>query len=201
MKIKYISIIIMICLLFLVNGCKNDKDNENIIENIDEIENSDSVKIIGDGESDIVDEAEESSDVVIIEYDEVNGTNADVVAELMKDLVDEDGGEDETEEEEDVEVVDENQEIIIENFIGDPKDITIEEGTTVKWANMMYFKHIIIILPSREDGTYSNNWVNDLKELWHNESYEYIFDEAGKYKWGSKTKFDKTRGIVTVVSS
>ena len=45
---------------------------------------------------------------------------------------------------EDVEVVDENQEIIIENFIGDPKDITIEEGTTVKWANMMYFKHIII---------------------------------------------------------
>jgi plastocyanin len=200
MKIKYLMGIIMICLLVFVNGCSKGTGGSGfVVDNIDEVSGSDTVDIVEDDVQDS--DSNEQDDVVVIEYDDE--TNAELVAELMKDLVDEDKQtEEEQEQDEDTESTGEKKEIIIENFRGDPKDITIEKGTTVKWTNMMYFNHIIIILPKRDDNTYSNSWINkDLEQLWYEESYEYTFDEVGNYKWASKAKFDITNGKVAVVDS
>ncbi|MBW2981894.1 hypothetical protein KY343_03385 [Candidatus Woesearchaeota archaeon] len=210
MKLNYLNITIIICLLILISGCgssDNDVEEEEsfIVEDIDEVQNN-SVVIIGSGEarsqnSDSAEETEEEdSNVAVIEYDEETGTNADLVRELMEDLVDQDAITEEEDSTEDEETVDEEREIVIENFRGNPRDIIIEKGTTVKWTNLMYFKHIIIILPERGDGTFENRWINeDLVELWYEESYEFTFEEEGKYQWGSKTKFDVTKGVVTVL--
>ncbi len=89
--------------------------------------------------------------------------------------------------------------IVIENFRGSPEDLDIKVGTTVTWVNKMSFNNIIIVLPQKEDSNkYHTTWVNDLKELWLDEEYSYTFEEAGSYKWGSKTKFDKTNGFIEV---
>jgi plastocyanin len=201
MKLNYLNVIIMICLLILVSGCGKEKDDENIVESIngDAAEEEESSPAEAE-ESEESDSITEEDDVLVIEYDEETGTNADLVAELMKDLVDEDKFEYDTEEEEEEMVVSDDNEIVIENFRGNPMDIVIEKGSTVKWTNLMYFKHIIIILPDQGDGTFGNRWINeDLTELWVNESYEFAFEESGRYQWGSKTKFEVTKGIVTVV--
>ena len=64
---------------------------------------------------------------------------------------------------------------------------------------MNNFKQVILVLPYiPAEGKYSNVQINDLTIILVNESYEYTFEEAGLYKWGSKTKFDKINGIITV---
>lgn len=206
MKIKYLIGIIMICLLVFVNGCsKGDDSNNLIVDDLNEVSGSTVEDEVQDSEAESQDsDSNDQDDIVVIEYDAE--TNAELVAELMKDLVDEDqtevGTEEDSGEDSTEEVASEEKEIILENFRGDPKDITIKKGTTVKWTNMMYFNHIIIILPKRDDNTYENRWINDdLEQLWYDESYEYTFDEVGNYKWGSKTKFDITNGKVAVVDS
>jgi plastocyanin len=206
MKIKYLIGIIMICLLVFVNGCSKGDDSDNlVVDDLNEVSGSAVDDNRQDSEAESQDsDSNEQDDVVVIEYDAE--TNAELVAELMKDLVDEDQTEEDTEEDgsEDSteEVADEEKEIILDNFRGDPKDVTIEKGTTVKWTNMMHFSHVIIILPKRDDNTYENRWINeDLEQLWYDESYEYTFNEVGNFKWGSKTKFDITNGKVVVVDS
>jgi len=198
MKIKYLNTIIIVCLLILISGCggkKDDMTSENIVQSIDDGQD-DSVVIVGSGEvrdtdSNTADSGDES-DVVVIDG---TGTDPDFVRDLIEDLV----GDTTTVDEADAgDEVSEEREIIIENFRGNPKDLTVEAGTTVKWTNMMYFQHIIIILPE-EDGIFSNRWINDLKEIWYEESYEYTFEEPGKYQWGSKSKFDITKGLIIVV--
>lgn len=194
---------IIVALLISVAGCKK-AENLNIVDSID---NNSFLTTEGGRELESEELTYENNssgqnpNIVIIDYNEENGTNAELVRELMKDLVDQDAIKNidtesiEDEEEAMVEIT----EIIIENFRGNPKDITIKQGTAVRWVNMMYLQNIIIILP-KEDGSYSSKWINDLKELWYNETYEYIFTKPGNYKWGSKTKFDKIYGTVTVVS-
>ncbi|MBW2965681.1 hypothetical protein KY342_01100 [Candidatus Woesearchaeota archaeon] len=191
MKLDYLKIIIMVCLLVLVSGCGKETDDENVVENIDGDESSDSAE-----ESEESDSTEENSDVVIIEYDEETGTNADLVAELMKDLVDEDNA-DEEEEEEEV-VISEDQEIVIENFRGDPKDIVVEKGMTVKFTSLMpNFKHVIQIRKKKADNTYETP-IN-VGVILEGETCEYIFEEEGTYQWLSKTNYPVTSGTVTVV--
>ncbi|MBW2996459.1 hypothetical protein KY332_04105 [Candidatus Woesearchaeota archaeon] len=115
------------------------------------------------------------------------------VKDLIKELSEEAGLD--TEEE----VVSTGSTIVIENFRGTPEDLDIKAGTTVTWENKMTFMNIIIILPQKNDSNkYDTRWINDLVELWIDESYSYTFEEAGDYKWGSKTKFDKTYGFITV---
>lgn len=204
MKLKCLSMTIMICLLILISGCRKEEISGNIVENISEAQDADSVVVIGSGEakareSDSAQEVEQNDNVVIIEYDEETGTNADLVKELMKDLVDEDAAAEEEVIEEETAGAGGKQEIIIDNFRGDPKDLAIEAGTTVIWTNNMHFNHVIIILPAQGDGTYAKTGINDLQQIWFEESYSFTFNETGKYKWGSKTKFDTTNGIITVV--
>jgi len=200
MKKKYLSIIIVMCLLILVSGCgKDDEISGNVVDEVEEAEEPNPVVIIGTGDSQNIDPAtavdqdantEDDIDTEAEDNTESN-PNADLVAELMADLI---GDTEDTEE-----VASGEKEIVIENFRGNPKDVIVEAGTTVTWINKMYFQHIVIILPDQGDGTYANRWINDLEELWYDESYEYTFEEAGKYKWGSKSKFEVTYGTVTVL--
>jgi plastocyanin len=204
MKIKYLIGIIMICLLVFVNGCSKGDDSDNLVDDLNEISGSAVEDGVQDSEAESQDSDSNEQDVVVIEYDDK--TNAELVAELMQDLVDEDNAEEESSDEEAYDeevVVNEPKEIILEYFRGDPKDVTIDVGTTVRWTNMMHFNHIIIILPKRkDDNTYENRWINeDLEQIWYDESYEYTFNEVGNYKWGSKTKFDITNGKIVVVAS
>ena len=62
------------------------------------------------------------------------------------------------------------------------------------------YKQIIVIYPFIiSEGIYSNEPINSINEIWTGEEYSYTFDKSGKYKWGSKTKFDRIQGIITVI--
>jgi plastocyanin len=169
MKTCYLIGIIAIILLLCLAGCKN----------------------AGEVVEDETVEEEVSGAATVEEEGEVD------VKDLIKQLTEEAGLE--TEEEEEEEVVSTGKTIVIENFRGNPEDLTIKAGTTVTWENGMTFMNVIIILPQKNDSNkYETKWINDLVELWVNESYSYTFEEAGNFKWGSKTKFDKTYGFITV---
>ena len=90
--------------------------------------------------------------------------------------------------------------IIIQNFRGTPDDLDISVGDTITWTNLMTnYKQIIIIMPwVTSEGKYDDKWINDVKEILTNETYSYTFNESCKYQWGSKTKFDKINGEITV---
>ena len=91
--------------------------------------------------------------------------------------------------------------IAIENFRGNPDDLTIKVGDTIVWTNLMdNFKQAILILPKKANSTaYQTNEINDVVFINKNEKYNYTFNQAGSFKWGSKTKFDKINGIITVI--
>ena len=193
MKIQYIIGIIAIVLLLTLSGCgttgevvnENDVSSEEIAE-----------------EETIADESSEESN----EYEGMD------TKDLIKKLSEEAGLSTEDESVEEEETTEENEteeeetvesdafEVIIESFKGNPDDFTIKVGRTVKWTNNMdNFKHAILILPKKNDSNkYETKEINDLVYLLHGESYEYTFDEAWEYKWGSKTKFDKVNGIITI---
>lgn len=90
--------------------------------------------------------------------------------------------------------------VSISNFKATPADLDIKVGSTVTWKNQMEnFKQIIVIYQFIEtEGKYSNTPINPKEEILLDEEYSYTFDKAGKYKWGSLTKFDKIVGIITV---
>lgn len=196
MKLNYLNAIIMICLLILVSGCQSQED-ENVVEDINEVgDNSSSVVIIENtvtGEDSEIADSEEADDSEVSEDDQTGGTSADLVEELMQDLVSDDTG---TEEEE--ETVSEDQEIIIEYFRGDPKDLTIEQGATVKFTNNMpNFKHVMQVRKKKDDGTYEHPITVGV--ILEGESAEYTFDETGTFQWLSATNYPITSGRITVV--
>ncbi|MBR9691460.1 hypothetical protein GOV06_01615 [Candidatus Woesearchaeota archaeon] len=169
MKSHYIIGLIAIVLLLSLAGCKNAGE---VVED----------EVSGAATAEKVSEEETAEEVD--------------VKDLIKQLSEEAGLETEEEAEE---VTSESAIIVIEYFKGSPEDLNIKAGTTVTWDNQMSYKNIVIILPQREDSNkYETKWINDLVELWVNEEYSYTFEEAGSYKWGSKTKFDKINGIITV---
>jgi len=89
--------------------------------------------------------------------------------------------------------------VTIENMAGNPEDLDINIGDTIRWTNKMpNFAQIIIILPKNEDGTYAKKEINVLNKTLTLESYSYTFNDEGTFKWGSKTNFDKINGIITV---
>lgn len=187
-KLRYLILAMGVILLLFVSGCGKEKVSSNIVEELHG----------EDGSEDVVIEeavAEESAEEV---GDEENLSTKELIEKLSKEagLISDD--EEETEEEVSDETGPEIKEIVIENFKANPKDLSIKVGDTVRWTNLMpNFKHIIIILPDG-DGTYSSRYINDVQDILLDESYEYTFNEAGKYKCGSKTKFDKVWGIITV---
>lgn len=193
MKLKILFVILIV--LFLV-GCKAgvDKTNENasVGEGTSVDEN---VTLETPVENETTSVEPETAENETVDTTEPETTEEIDNKKLFEELL---GGGDE--EEEVVETPESGlKNVIIENFRGEPEDFSITAGTTVKWTNLMYnYQQIIIILPKNDDGTYSSHWINDLVELNTNESYEYVFNESGNYKWGSKTKFEKIQGIITV---
>lgn len=196
MKTYYIIGLILVILLLA--GCQ-EKVGEVVEDNLSEDTTETSTEYVNDSESVL-----EDNITVEDTTEQENQTSEEnkSVTELYEELSEEVGLEtDDDESDEDVETqtASDNPEIIINNFRGDPSDLNVEKGTTVKWINKMHFQNVIIILPQEEDSSgYSNKWINDIKKLWINESYEYTFNQTGKYQWGSKTDFDHIQGIITV---
>ncbi len=182
MKAHYLVGILAIVLLLALSGCKTGEVvNPDVVE-----ETSNETEEAGGSEDEEID-----------------------VKALLNQLSEEagletDDGEDEvneSEESDEEEITSSDvKEVTIVNFKGIPEDFDIAVGTTVKWTNEMdNFMQIIVIYPQKNDSNkYEQMPVNDIIELLHGESYEYTFENAGTFKWGSKTKFDKIVGIITV---
>lgn len=155
--------------------------------------------LVGCGEVDLDKIAEENDGIS-------DGNEVDTADGDLDDDNEGDGSEGDEEGEEDDEETDGGEatgpiteDIIIENFKAEPSDVTIGVGDNVKWTNEMpNFKHLIVIYPQREDGTYSKANINEKETTLTGESYTYTFSENGSYKWFSLTKADKVRGIITV---
>jgi plastocyanin len=186
-------ILLMILVVLILVGCKKETTEQNIVENLSgggEVQENVSTEVT---EPVANETTEEEETVAANETAEENETDTQALIEQLWNTSKE---EEETPAEKPVSGI---KEVTIHNFIGDPEDFSITAGTTVRWTNLMYnYQQIIIILPKNEDGSYSSHWINDLVEINTNESYEYIFNETGTFKWGSKTKFDKIQGIITV---
>jgi len=189
MKTRYMIGIFAVFLLLALSGCSGKGEVVAPEEESDED--------FGGGETEAAEDSEELTD------GEKELTNK----ELLKKLQEEaglDSGEDDSESadetEDTTESVLEVKEVTIQNFKGTPDDFTIEVGTTVRWTNFMNnFKQLIVILPWDDDkGKYDFKEINDMKQILYNESYEYTFEEAGDFRWGSKTKFDKINGEIKV---
>jgi len=180
MKLKYVILSVMLFAIVFAAGCKTEVlpvEDDVIIEK-EETDSSDP-----GGETD-----EESTD-------DTSETDTD------EETTDDEATEDSSEADENVTATsNETKEIVIKGF--DSADLTIKAGDTVKWTNSMEnYKHIIIILPSKEDGEgFKSVWINDAFEgtILPGESYEYTFNETGDFKWGSKVKFQNIYGIITV---
>ena len=198
MKINYI-IGILIVMIFLLNGCGN---NGEVIQDVEDNEEDYFEKFEDQNNTDTAKEENETEETTENKNEEVD------VKELINKLGQEeglwegeekektsDGGEEEGEESASTE---ENL-ITIENFRADPDDITIKVGETVRWHNLMTYKNIILILPQKNNSNkYETKWINDLEEMLYDDSFKYTFNEVGNYKWGSKTKFDKIYGFIEV---
>lgn len=183
MKIEYL-IGILIILLVALSSCATIETNV-----VDELpgESGDEVVVISSEEGAVIEE----------ETEETNETN---VSALIQEAYEEAGLiENDTEETEEETVTSTNR-ILIEYFKGYPEDMSIDVGESITWTNMMdNFKHLVIVLPYDEvDQSYSIVPINDLQYILKNDMYTYTFNESGTYKWGSKTRFDKVQGIITV---
>ena len=195
MKLRYLILGIVIGLLIL-GGCTKKTVEENIVE------------ILPENESGNV-SAEGAEGPEEISAEDRSLSTKDLIKKLSEEAglpVEEEEGETAVEAETNEvaeETVEENtgsqtEEVIIDNFIAEPEDLSVKVGDTIKWTNNMEnFKQIIVIFP-QEDGSYSTKEINDKVEIFLNESYEFTFNETGSYKWGSLTKFDKIYGIITV---
>lgn len=190
MKTNYLITIFAILLISLT-ACATIETN--VVEELPEETEETTVVVISE-EGGVVEETEEV---------EETETNVSVLIEKAYEdagLIDNSSETEESNSSDANETSSEVKEVSIEYFKGVPEDFSISVGTTVRWTNNMdNYKHIVIIMPWIEDeGKFSNAWMNDLEELLVNEVYEYTFDEAGSYRWGSKTKYDKVKGEITV---
>ncbi len=192
MKTNYLITIFAILLISLT-ACATIETN--VVEELPEATEESEVVVISEGESSEGSVVEESGSV----EEDSEETNVSVLIEQAyadAGLIDNSSADEEEEETTNKTIKD----VSIEYFKGVPEDFSISVGTTVRWTNNMdNYRHIVIIMPWLEDeGKFSNVWMNDLEELLVNEVYEYTFDEAGSYKWGSKTKYEKVKGDITV---
>ena len=173
MKTSYIIGIIAVVLLLALAGCQNAGE---VVE--EEVSGAATAEEAGGAENEEVD-----------------------VKELIKELSEEAGLDAEEAEEETTAAVS-SMEVVIVNFRGSPEDFEVEAGATVKFTNDMgnFVQRIIILRQKEFSNKFETRPVNsdDLVDLMPGESYEYTFEEAGTFKWGSQTRFDKINGIVTV---
>ncbi len=186
MKKIFVLMVLIGVSLFILNGCTE----ENIVESLD-----------GTDEQEINSEVQQSEDEIDTTTADTQNEEKDesLTTEELKELRDElmqGVNSDETTNDEE-ELSEGDQEIVIENFKGTPKDLTIAEETAVRWINnMANFKNIIEIRKKKDDGSYESK-IN-IGTILEGESCEYIFNEAGIYQWYSLTKADKIKGIITV---
>ena len=175
MKTSYIIWIIAVFLLLAIGGCKH--------ADVEVSGATTGSNISASGTSEI-----QSSNASETEISATEGNNSG-----------NEGGSNETAGETETEKPLAEETITIINFRGEPEDLSIKVGTTVTWKNdMENMVQIIIILPSKETGVYSSKEINNVVRTLPGDSYSYIFNETGDYKWGSKTKFDKIYGFITV---
>jgi len=187
MKINYLVGIIAIILLLALNGCSSGEvidgaaTNEGAGGSEGEAEDIE-VEVEQDGDSEVTEEQQEMD-----------------VKDLIKELSEEAGLDSDEEEEETAEVVSGDVSIVIDNFQGDPEDVEIEIGATVTFVNEQEnFKHVIGI-NGWENSKYSSKTIDD---EWHpllpGDSWSYTFEEAGNYRWVSKSNYPDTQGKIIV---
>jgi len=197
MKLNYLILGLAIISLILA-GCSADGTGNVVNELPSE---ADSTEEVAEEDVEVIESLEGLSTKEMIEKLSQDAGLIDADEETDEEDADEETDEEDADEETDEETTTSgNNSISILNFRATPDDLSINAGDTVTWTNEMdNFIQIIIILPYEvEEGKYSNKEINDLIELAKDESYEFTFEEAGVYKWGSKTKFDKINGIITV---
>ena len=179
MKFKYLFGIIAIVLLLTLSGCKSG-------EVVDENLSGNTVSESGGDEGIDVEIEQETTDE--------NLSNKELIEKLSKEqgiVVDED--------EEETVAESEDVTITIENFEGDPEDVDIKVGTTVTFLNEQEnFKHVIGITPW-ENGKYTSKPIeNEWHPILEGESWSYTFEEAGKFRWLSKSNYPDTQGEIEV---
>ena len=202
MRLKQIIMIMMVLSLLVFSGCsKEEAPAEKDIQSdvMVEVEQTDSTEV----EQQLEEAVEEPVEEVVEPVEEV------VEPEVEEEVEEETPEAEETTEEEVVEEeVEEDTsgeliELEIEYFKTQPEsDWSIKKGDTISWTNLMpNYVHRIAIFPEKEEGsgTYEQRWVNEVEDTLTDETYTYTFNETGKFKWGSLTKFDKIYGFITVI--
>jgi len=84
-----------------------------------------------------------------------------------------------------------NFDVKIQNFTFDPADINIEKGTTVVWTNEDSAPHIVV---SDTDPAQSKLLSPELKT---GETYNFVFDTAGKFSYHCQIH-PSMKGSITV---
>ncbi len=204
---KYILITIMIAAFVALSGCGSEPTEEGtVIEH--EPEDGDMEVVVTDESDNASQDADPSDD----QADDNNETDAKSLLEQMNkdaglidnnsDSDDEDSGnetdtgDNETSEEDEEAGI---HEITMINFQGEPEDIEIDVGDTVKWTSEQpNFRHRINILRYEDDGTKSRPLLDPGMDLLNGQTVEHIFNKTGEYLWYSTTNYPGTSGDVTV---
>ncbi|MBD3248644.1 hypothetical protein GF336_01190 [Candidatus Woesearchaeota archaeon] len=199
---KYISSMILIAALITLSGCGSETTEEGAI--VDHGPEEGNVDVV------VTDETDNESDDSGTDNSQEDDTDTKALLEQMN----EDAGlvEDDTEDDENSvnETDTENNEtsedaepgiheITMINFQGEPEDLEIEVGNTVKWTSEQpNFRHRINIMRYEEDGTKSDPLLDPGMELLNGQTVEHIFNETGEYMWYSTTNYPDTSGDITV---
>jgi plastocyanin len=80
-------------------------------------------------------------------------------------------------------------EIDIEDFAFNPKAVTIQAGTTIKWGNKDTVTHTVV----SDDGSWSSN------SLAKGDTFSYTFTQAGTFSYSCGVH-PSMKGTITVVA-
>lgn len=203
MKSKYLILTAIVLICVILSGCSKEtaQDTENSKDTSDaetEVVIEKSVEDISEG---VVEDTADGNVVLDTQEDEDDESTEEEEEESSDESVEE-STEDSSESQENEtssETTETKHEIVIENFAGTPANLDIKVGDTVVWNNQMQTVNPITILAEKDGGGYEQRGINEpLVRTLPMETYEYTFEQAGKFKWGSLTKFNLCYGIITV---
>lgn len=200
MDLKSVVMIMILVGMLVFAGCNQTEDVEGDLQEdvVVEVEEKDSTEVEA-----VLEEAVEEEETVVEKTEDATEPEETVEEEeiVEADLEEEAPEVNETVQEVIEEESGETIELEIEYFRTEPdSDWTINKGDTIQWTNKMpNYVHRIALFNEEEDGTFGQRWFNEVEDTLTGETYSYTFNETGKFKWGSLTKFDKIYGYITVI--